>query len=110
GNVDYEITANAGVDEQYIAKLASLPVDARFSPVIEQPVVIVGKGAITLYGIDVIGAARGESKAFDPADIETSAVISSDLAARLHLKKGDPLELQSRDRTLKFAIQNIAEN
>src|SRR6266567_4623973 len=40
GKVDYEITANGGVDENYIGKLATLPVNARFSPVIEQPVVI----------------------------------------------------------------------
>ncbi len=45
GKVDYEITANGGVDETYMAKLAGLPVNARFSPVIEEPVVIVGQGA-----------------------------------------------------------------
>ena len=28
GKVDYEITANGGVDEQYFAKLAALPVNA----------------------------------------------------------------------------------
>ena len=32
GKVDYEITANGGVDENYIAKLVALPIDARFSP------------------------------------------------------------------------------
>ena len=56
GKVDYEITANGGVDETYIAKLAALPVNARFSPVIEQPVVIAGHGSTTLYGIDMIAA------------------------------------------------------
>ena len=30
GKVDYEITANGGVDETYIAKLTALPVNARF--------------------------------------------------------------------------------
>src|SRR5580658_204648 len=54
GKVDYEITANGGVDEAYIAKLAALPVNARFSPVIEESVVIVGHGSTTLYGIDLI--------------------------------------------------------
>src|SRR4029077_7335325 len=54
GKVDYEITANGGVDEQYVAKLAALPVNARFSPVIEQPIPIPGQGSTTLYGIDTI--------------------------------------------------------
>ena len=110
GKVDYEITANAGVDEQYIAKLASLPVNARFSPVIEQPIVIVGRATTDLYGIDVISASAGETDGFQPDDLESSAVISSDLAARLHLKKGDPIQLQSRDRTVNFTVQSIAEN
>ena len=102
GKVDYEITANGGVDERYIGKLASLPLNARFSPVIEQPVLIPGQGAVTLYGIDTIPLARGDSEgaAFDPDSLENSAVVSADLAGRLHLKKGD--------RLLDFTIRGIA--
>src|ERR1700735_4425869 len=44
GKVDYEITANGGVDERYFGKLAALPLNARFSPVIEQPIAIPGEG------------------------------------------------------------------
>ena len=47
GKVDYEITANGGVDERYIARLAALPLNARFSPVIEQPVVVAGSRSVT---------------------------------------------------------------
>ncbi|MGA2715508.1 MAG: FtsX-like permease family protein [Bryobacteraceae bacterium] len=101
GKVDYEITANGGVDERYIAKLASLPVNARFSPVIEQPILISGQGSTTLYGIDTIPLARsGSEGAFNPETLENSAVVASDLAARLHLKKGDQI--------LSFTIRNIA--
>jgi ABC-type lipoprotein release transport system permease subunit len=113
GKVDYEITANGGVDEQYIAKLAVLPVNARFSPVIEQPIAIPGQGSTTLYGIDTIALATTNSPAttnlpsrdsngagFDPDQLETTAVISADLANRLHLKQGDHL--------LNFTIQTIA--
>ena len=102
GKVDYEITANGGVDERYIAKLATLPVNARFSPVIEEPVAIPGQGSTTLYGIDAIAGPErsGDGSGFNPDELETSAVISSDLAARLHLKKGDHI--------LTFTIQNIA--
>ena len=102
GKVDYEITANGGVDERYIEKLATLPVNARFSPVIEQPVLIPGQGSVTLYGIDTIPLAGGggQAAAFDPEALENSAVVSGDLAARLHLKKGDKL--------LNFTIRSIA--
>src|SRR5882724_8139651 len=51
GKVDYEITANGGVDERYIAALAALTLNARFAPAIEQPVAIAGGGSTTLYGI-----------------------------------------------------------
>ncbi len=108
GKVDYEITANGGVDERYLAKLAALPVNVRFSPVIEQPVMIPGKGSVTLYGIDTIANADEDGATFDPARLETSAAISSDLAERLHLRKGDSLQLTSRDRTRKFTVRTIA--
>jgi len=39
--VDYEIRANGGVDEGYIAALAVLPLNARFAPAIEQRVIAV---------------------------------------------------------------------
>ena len=110
GKVDYEITANGGVDENYIAKLAGLPVNARFSPVIEEPVVIVGQGATTLYGIDLISGAAGERRAFNPESFESSAIVSNDLSERLHLNKGDRIELKGRDRTANFTIRTIALN
>ncbi len=75
GKVDYEITANGGVDETYIAKLAALPVNARFSPVIEEPVVIVGHGSTTLYGIDLIAATPALSTT--PAPSTASAPSTS---------------------------------
>src|ERR1700691_91811 len=94
GRVDYEITANGGVDETYIAKLAALPVNARFSPVIEEPVVIVGRGSTTLYGIDLIATtpspalpnrdregvapqSPGANQSFNPEDLENSAAVSN---------------------------------
>ncbi len=102
GKVDYDITANGAVDEQYIAKLAALPVNARFSPVIEQPIAIPGQGSTTLYGVDTIALATPDlpNRGRDGADFEASAVISADLANRLHLKTGDHL--------LNFTIQTIA--
>ena len=111
GKVDYEITANGGVDEGYLAALAALPIDARFSPVIEQPVVIAGRASTILYGIDVIaaGLGSGPGSEFSAAQLETNAVVSSDLAARLGLKKGDSLTLKGPGHSRTFTIQNIAE-
>ena len=110
GKVDYEITANGGVDETYIAKLAALAVNARFSPVIEEPVAIAGQGSTTLYGIDLISGAVAEPQTFDPEQFENNAVVSNDLAARLHLRKGEPIQLKGRDQTLSFTIRTIAQN
>jgi putative ABC transport system permease protein len=113
GKVDYEITANGGVDETYIGKLAGLAVNARFSPVIEQPVVIAGRGATTLYGVDFIAnapaAAGAEGPDFDPEQLERSVVVSDHLAARLHLAKGQAIMLKGRDQTQTFTIRSIAE-
>ena len=122
GRVDYEITANAGVDEQYLAKLAALPVDARFAAVMEQPVVIVRltsthpasahSASTTLYGIDIVGSGAGlggvGGEGIQPEELETSAVVSSDLAERFHWKKGDEITLRGRDHSAKFKIQTIA--
>jgi putative ABC transport system permease protein len=116
GKVDYEITANGGVDETYMAKLTGLQVNARFSPVIEEPVVIVGQGATTLYGIDLIGNPAmfpnrdREGAALNPEELESSAIVSNDLAERLHLNKGDRIELKGRDQTANFTIRMIARN
>jgi putative ABC transport system permease protein len=113
GKVDYEITANGGVDETYIAKLAAIPVNVRFSPVIEEPVVIAGHGATTLYGVDFIANATtnatSDTQSFDPEELETSAIVSDDLAARLHLAKGESIVVKGREKSRRFTIRNIAQ-
>jgi putative ABC transport system permease protein len=108
GPVDYEISANGGVDERYTAKLSALPLDSRFAPVIEQPVVIAGAGWTTLYGIDAITAQTGANGNFDPVEMESSAVVSSDLAARFHWKKGNTITLEGRGSSHQFTIRDIA--
>jgi len=111
GKVDYEITANGGIDEQYIGKLTALAVNARFSPVIQQPAVITGSGkqsSTTLYGIDLIPESGGDSTNFNAAELESTAIVSDDLAARLRLKKGDAIQLRGRDRSAAFTIRDIA--
>jgi putative ABC transport system permease protein len=113
GKVDYEVTANGGVDEQYIASLSALPLNARFAPAIEQPVVVAVGGrkllSTTLYGIDVIAAGGGGDEEFSPDKLETSAVLSSDLATRLHAQKGGSITLKGRKRSRAFTISSIVE-
>src|SRR4051812_3587793 len=63
GKTDIEILANGGLDEKYIGALASLPVNATFSPVMEAQAYIENVGNVPLYGVDVIPEAqqaRGE--------------------------------------------------
>jgi putative ABC transport system permease protein len=108
GQVDYDISANGGVDEAALAALSALPLNARFSPAIEQPVVIAGAGATTLYGLDAIATGlRDGSGEFSGADPDTSAVVSGELAERLRLKKGDRMTLRGRNRSQNFTIQSI---
>ena len=60
GKTDLEIVANGSVDEQVIATLAALPVNARFAPVIETQGILEHVGAITVYGVDFVAQARRE--------------------------------------------------
>jgi putative ABC transport system permease protein len=69
GKTDLEITANGGIDEAWIGRLASLPYDAHFSPVMEARAVISGIGSVPLYGVDLLGA--------------DGAVVSRSLASRI---------------------------
>jgi len=107
GKVDYEVTANGGVDERVIATLTALPVNARFAAVIEQPVTVgrtptsaddahVGppQGSVTLLGIESL---------VDPA----VAVVSGDAAERFGWKAGSAIELRGRERVAHFGVQTV---
>ena len=96
GKVDYEVTANGGVDERYIAALAQLPIDVRFTPVIEEPAVIEGAGATTVYGVDA-------------PNLDSGAVVSGDLAARFGWAKSQKITLRGRAFRKTFTIETIAD-
>src|SRR6516164_7793609 len=55
GKTDFEIAANGGVDERWMAALAALPYRARFAPVMEAQAFLKGIGAVPLYGVDMLG-------------------------------------------------------
>ncbi len=98
GKVDYTITANGGVDETVIARLTALPLNARFAPVVEQPVNIPGgkPAHVTAFGLDVLT---------DP----TAAVVSAEAAARFHWKPGATIHLRGRENEAEFHIQKVVE-
>ncbi|HLN02433.1 MAG TPA: FtsX-like permease family protein [Bryobacteraceae bacterium] len=108
GKTDLEIVANGGVDERWIARLAALPVNARFAPVIETQCIIQGAGAATVYGVDFIAQSRnagGES----PRDLDTAAIVSSALAKRIGVHEGDSLSLALSDKTRAFHVASVAD-
>jgi putative ABC transport system permease protein len=113
GNTDLEVLANGGIDERWLGKLAALPYDARFSPAIETQAVVEGIGSVTLYGVDLIGAARADtpvSKQSMPAgDPDRAIVVSRAIASRLGLEPGHLLPLSLNGRRLGFEVTAIAE-
>jgi putative ABC transport system permease protein len=94
GKVDYEVTANGGVDETVIAKLTALPVNAEFHPVIERLMPIGRRGSVTVLGVDSV---------IDP----TAAVVSSDAAERFGWKEGSVFGLRERDRATPFRVMKV---
>lgn len=86
GKTDLEILANGGIDESWMAKLAVLPINARFSPVIETQVDVAKAGSVTLYGVDLIGSPAGER----------TVAVSKDLADRMRLRKGASITIRGR--------------
>jgi putative ABC transport system permease protein len=55
GKTDLEILANGGIEERWFATLATLPINARFSPVVVAQAEIPGIGFVPLYGVDLLG-------------------------------------------------------
>src|SRR5579862_7079021 len=96
GRTDLEIIANGGVDEAWVGRLAALPVNATFAPVIETQAGIEGAGSVTVYGIDAVERWR---------DTE-GAVISTALARRLRLQKDSKLSLTLNDAR-EFPVVDI---
>jgi putative ABC transport system permease protein len=110
GKTDLEISANGGIDEQWIGRLASLPINGRFLPVMEAQAGIPGIGSVPFYGVDFLAAAGvgGESReAGESRDVD-GMVLSKPLAGRLKLSAGDALTVQLGGRAQTFRIARIA--
>jgi putative ABC transport system permease protein len=110
GNTSLEILANGGIDEQWMGKLAALPVNARFAPVMEAAVKIPPAGFVTLYGVDTIGAGvAGGSRDCGGA---APFLATTRLAARLPQRftfRGRAFCVVKIDSPTDFAIIDIAD-
>ena len=98
GKVDYQISANGGMDERVIARLTALPVSATFAPVLQRPVTVGGtlekQDSVTLIGIDTL---------IDPE----IAVISDYAARQFGWKAGDRIQLQGPNRAMTFRVERV---
>jgi len=110
GKTDIEITANGGVDEHWLGKLDSLPLNAHFAPVIETQGVIAGIGGVRVYGVDFISQARTGAKVRPvTTDLASATIVSSGLASRMGLHQGANLPLSLSGITRTFRITAIAD-
>ncbi len=96
GATDLQITANGFIDETWMGRLATLPVNARFAPVIEAQATVEGAGSFALYGLDLLAAGDG-------------VVVSSAVAKRLGVKLHGRLHLTLNDAAHDFEITQIPE-
>jgi putative ABC transport system permease protein len=107
GKTDLEIVANGAIDERWIGKLAGLPLDARFAPVIETQGVVEGAGAVSVYGVDFVSEAP-EAQAGKPVPQDAAAaIVSAGLAERLGLREGGALSLTLNDASCTFHVADI---
>jgi hypothetical protein len=56
-------TANGGIDERWIGRLAALPIEARFAPVVETQIEIEHVGSLPLYGLDFVAGRSPRARA-----------------------------------------------
>jgi len=84
GKTDFEILANGGIDETYFGRLATLPVDAHFSPIIEAQAIIPDIGAVPLYGVDFVEYCGARTRACSAGAVagDSDSVLASPALAR----------------------------
>jgi putative ABC transport system permease protein len=109
GKTDLQISANGGVDEEWMGKLAALPMNVHFIPVMERLVKLDKGGAVTLYGVDALSDDSGSGEGVVGADADSSVAVSSGLASRLSLRKGDTIRLRLGYGVRAFRVERMVE-
>lgn len=95
GRTDLEILANGGIDEKWMGPLTALPLDVRWSPVMEAQAEIAGIGSVPLYGVDMAGAA--------------GIVVSRSLANHMHATDRSTVIFTAAGRRCIFPVARITE-
>jgi putative ABC transport system permease protein len=101
GNTDLEIAANGGIDETWIARLAALPLNARFAPVLETQAEIPRVGSFPLYGVDTV--ALSSDRPASGLDRSAGLLLSQSLYTRLRQPGRLTLLLDGRPQTFPIA-------
>jgi putative ABC transport system permease protein len=96
GKTDLEITANGGIDEHWMAQLATLPLNARFAPLVETHASLPREGAVPLYGVDALG--------------EAGIGVSEGLAKQLGVAVHQPIDVSIAGRWRRYEIARIVKN
>ena len=109
GDTDLEVLASGGIDERWLGRLAGLPFDARFAPVIETQALVPGVGSVTLYGVDMVNAPRtGDARPASSADPDRAIVVSRALASRLGVAVGGTLAIRLNGLRQSFEVSAVA--
>jgi putative ABC transport system permease protein len=109
GKTDLDIVANGGVDERWIGKLAALPVNARFAPVIETQGMISGIGSVEVYGVDFVSGKVAAQAGKPIPQTDSAIVVSSGLANKLGLREGGTVSVTLSDNARTYRVAGIAE-
>ena len=107
GETDLEITANGGVDEAWMGRLAAAPWNARFIPVLEREVRMPALGAVTLFGVDPFTQPPGAQpvRVSGKLDPDRAIFVSRALASRGRLRTGSELEFAGQ----RFQVAGIVD-
>ena len=104
GPDDIEILATGGLPVEVLGKLMQLPLPLRFSPRIEDFVIVNGKRSVPLVGVDVYANALAVQG--DPATrLEAHGIFVSQSLGRL----GEKLKLQVNDEVREYKILGVID-
>lgn len=109
GKGDMLLTGAAGIDEQLLARLVTLPYNLHFSPRIEDFATIEGKGeALPFIGLDLIAGAQ-DTEHRNSSDLFTTAERPIWIGSGLPLRTGDHVRLLINDQLTTFTVAGVLD-
>ena len=98
GRTTWKFSPTAACDEYWIARLTALPLNAKFSPVIERRVFLREVGSVPIYGADMLGGPPGGG-----------IVVSRAIADRLGVAKGGSVSVLFHGKWRPFTVGEIVD-